>query len=157
MQFRASAMTEQGMTYRTIKPLVAVCLLIGGLSGAPAEAQTTPTASGAVSDPAAFIQRFDRSGKGLLDMKAVLNAGVVKFGALDTEKRGRVTAQQLASVLTAEEFTAANPDGDTTIGVEEWFDLVRRRFYAANPDNDGSLSIDELKTPAGQALLKLIQ
>jgi hypothetical protein len=114
-------------------------------------------AQGNAPDPATFIQRFDRSGKGLLDMKSVLNAAVVKFGTLDTEKRGRVTTQQLAGVLTPEEFAAANPDGDTTIGVEEWFDLARRRFYAANPDNDGSLSADELKTPAGQALLKLIQ
>ena len=140
-----------------MKPLVAVCVLAAGLSGAPAGAQTTTATSAGAQDPATFIQRFDRSGKGLLDMKAVLNAAVVKFGTLDTEKRGRATTQQLAGVLTPEEFKAANPDGDTTIGVEEWFDLARRRFYAANPDNDGSLSVDELKTPAGQALLKLIQ
>ena len=140
-----------------MKPLLAACVLAAGLSGTPAGAQTTPAASGAAQDPATFIQRFDRSSKGLLDMKAMLNAAVVKFGTLDTEKRGRVTTQQLAGVLTPEEFTTANPDGDTTIGVEEWFDLVRRRFYAANPDNDGSLSLDELKTPAGQALLKLVQ
>lgn len=140
-----------------MKPLAAACLLVASLNSAPAGAQTTPAASGAAQDPATFIQRFDRSGKGLLDMKAVLNAAVVEFGTLDIEKRGRMTTQQLAGVLTPEEFTTANPDGDTTIGVEEWFDLVRRRFYAANPDNDGSLSIDELKTPAGQALLKLVQ
>ncbi|HEY0206107.1 MAG TPA: hypothetical protein VGC15_18370 [Acetobacteraceae bacterium] len=145
------------MSYEKTRPLVVACLLTAVLSGTPAGAQTTPAPGAAASDPAAFIQRFDRSGKGLLDMKAVLNAAIVKFGTLDTEKRGRMTAQQLAGLLTPEEFKTANPDGDTTIGAEEWFDLVRRYFYAANPDNDGSLSIDELKTPAGQALLKLIQ
>lgn len=145
------------MACRRTRLLAVSCLLAAGLSSPPAGAQTAPATSGAAPDPGAFIQRFDRSGKGLLDMKAVLNAAVVKFGILDTEKRGRVTTQQLAGLLTAEEFKAANPDGDTTIGVEEWFDLVRRRFYAANPDNDGSLSVDELKTPAGQALLKLVQ
>ncbi len=145
------------MIYQRTKPLAVALLLTVVLSGAPAGAQTTAATSAAASDPVAFIQRFDRSGKGLLDVKAVLNAAVVKFGTLDTEKRGRMTAQQLAGLLTPEEFKTANPDGDTTIGVEEWFDLVRRYFYAANPDNDGSLSVDELKTPAGQALLKLIQ
>ena len=145
------------MSFEKTKPQVVAYLLAAVLSVAPAGAQTTPATSAAASDPAVFIQRFDRSGKGLLDMKAVLNAAVVKFGTLDTEKRGRMTTQQLAGLLTPEEFKAANPDGDTTIGAEEWFDLVRRHFYAANPDNDGSLSVDEFKSPSGQALLKLIQ
>lgn len=90
-------------------------------------------------------------------MKGVLNAAVVKFGRLDKDHKGRLTHQDLAPAVTAQDFATANPDGDTTIGAEEWFDLVRRYFYAANPDNDGSLTVDELRTPAGQALLRLVQ
>jgi hypothetical protein len=108
-------------------------------------------------DPAAFVQKWDRGGKGLLDVKAILNAAIFKFGMLDKEHKGRLTQQDLAPAVTAQDFAAANPDGDTTIGAEEWFDLVRRHFYAANPDNDGLLSADELRTPAGQALLRLVQ
>ena len=144
------------MAPRIIKPLTAACLLAVGLNGMPVDAQTTP-APGVAPGPAAFIQKWDRSGKGQLDLKGVLNAAVVKFGMLDTEHRGRLTEQQLGGLLTAQDFATANPDGDKTIGAEEWFDLVRRRFYAANPDNDGSLSADEIETPAGQALVRLLQ
>lgn len=103
------------------------------------------------------FQKWDRSGKGLLDMKGMLNAAIVKFEMLDKDHKGRLTQQDLAPAVTAQDFTAANPDGDMTIGAKEWFGLVRRHFYAADPDNDGSLSADELKTPAGQALLRLVQ
>ena len=144
------------MAFGTLKPLAAACLLAVGFAALSASAQTTPSA-GAALDPAAFIQKWDRSGKGLLDMKGVLNAAVVKFGMLDKDRKGRLTQQDLAPAVTAQDFAAANPDGDTTIGAEEWFDLVRRYFHAANPDNDGSLSVDELRTPAGQALLRLVQ
>lgn len=132
----------------------AIALILA--AGSPALAQTAPQAAGAAPDPAAFIGKWDRSGKGLLDLKGVLNAAVVKFGMLDKERRGRLTEQDLGGLLTPQEFVLANPDGDKTIGAEEWFDIVRRRFHAANPDNDGSLSTDELRTPAGQALLRLL-
>ena len=141
----------------TRNALFASAMALVLVAGLPALAQTAPQAGGAASDPAAFLQKWDRSGKGLLDLKGVLNAAVVKFGLLDKERRGRLTEQDLGSLLTSQEFVVANPDGDKTIGAEEWFDIVRRRFYAANPDNDGSLSVDEFKTSEGQALLKLLQ
>lgn len=142
------------MTHRA---LIASTLLLGLTAGSPALAQTAPQTGGTAPDAAAFLQRWDRSGKGLLDLKGVLNAAVVKFGGLDKQRRGRLTEQDLGGLLTAQEFAVANPDGDKTIGADEWFDVVRRRFYAANPDNDGSLSIDEFRTPEGQALLRLLQ
>lgn len=156
------------MPQQTRAPLAAATLaafLMAALCTAvPAFAQGGSQAGGqgsvqasAPGDAAAFVQRFDRSGKGQLDLKGALNAAIVKFGRLDVERRGRLTEQQLGGLLTPEEFRIANPDGDTTIGAEEWFDLVRRRFHAANPDNDGSLTADEFKSPAGQALLRLLQ
>ena len=90
-------------------------------------------------------------------MKAVFNAGIVKFGMLDKEHKGRLTEQQLSSAITPEAFRQANPDGDATIGAEEWFNMIREAFYAAIPDHDGSLSADEFESPAGKALLKLPQ
>ncbi len=137
--------------------LIVPLMLLGIVAAVPTNAQTASPAGSATSDPNAFVQKWDRSGKGMLDMKTVLNAAIVKFEMLDKDHKGRLTQQDLAGSVTPQEFAAANPDGDTTIGAEEWFDLVRRHFYAANPDNDGSLSSDEFKTPAGQALLKLVQ
>lgn len=61
------------MALQRTKPLAAACLLVFGLHAMPASAQTAP-APGAAPDSAAFVQRWDRSGKGLLDMKGVLNA-----------------------------------------------------------------------------------
>ena len=89
-------------------------------------------------------------------MKAIFNAGIVKFEMLDKEHKGRLTEQQLSYAITPEEFRKANPDGDTTIGAEEWFSMIRDRFDAATPDHDGSLSVDEFSTSAGMALLKLL-
>jgi hypothetical protein len=64
---------------------------------------------------------------------------MVTFELLDKNHKGRLTGAEPADVLTPEDFAAANPDHDNTIGAQEWFDLVRRRFQAANPDHDGSL------------------
>ena len=145
------------MTFRTTNLLAVIGLLAATLGAAPVLAQATTAPGGAAQDTAAFVQKWDRSGKGMLDLKAVLNAAIVKFEMLDKDHKGHLTQQELSGVLTAQDFATANPDKDTTMGAEEWFDLVRRYFYAANPDNDGSLSADELKTPQGQALLKLLQ
>jgi hypothetical protein len=35
--------------------------------------------------------------------------------------------------------------------------VVEQRFKAADPDNDGTLDAKELSTPAGRALLRLLQ
>jgi len=40
--------------------------------------------------------------------------------------------------------------------MNEYNALIEKRFAAANPDNDGTLDENELKSPAGQALLSLI-
>ena len=132
------------------KTLTACVLGLSLIAAMPSLAQSS------TPDAKAFVQKWDRSGKGLLDMKAIFNAGIVKFEMLDKEHKGRLTEQQLSYAVTSEEFRKANPDGDTTIGAEEWFGMIREGFYAANPDHDGSLSIDEFSTPAGQALLKLL-
>jgi len=110
----------------------------------------------ASSNAAAFVKKWDRSGKGKLDMKAILNAAIVKFEFLDKDHTGRLTQQELAGEITPRQFRSANPDGDNTIGAEEWFNLVRRQFHAANPDHDGSLTLKELETPMGEQLLKLL-
>jgi hypothetical protein len=132
------------------KLLIACAMIFGTSMISTPFAQTT-------SDPAAFIKEWDRSGKGMLDLKGVLNAAIVKFEMLDKDHKGRLTQPQLAQELTPQEFKDANPDGDTTIGAQECFALVSQRFEAANPDRDGSLTLDELETPQGRALLKLVQ
>jgi Ca2+-binding EF-hand superfamily protein len=59
--------------------------------------------------------------------------------------------------MSAKEFAVADPDNDGTLTVEEYLAVVEKRFNAANPDKDGTLDAKELKTSAGQALLRLLR
>jgi hypothetical protein len=40
---------------------------------------------------------------------------------------------------------------------DEYLKVVESRFEAADPDNDGTLDEKELRSRAGQALLRLLQ
>jgi hypothetical protein len=105
-----------------ISPSVAAGLLAIVCGGTPALAQNAPAQSGSASPgPEAFIKRWDRSGKDLLGLSEIEDAAIVKFEVLDTGHKGRLTEQDLAGALAPQEFSAANPDRDNTIGAEEWF------------------------------------
>jgi len=141
------------MKKTTISVLILTCLLESAWAGASV-AQTT--SEGGSHGTEAFIKKWDRSGKGLLGLGTIDNAAIVKFELLDTKHAGRLTTQALAGILSTQEFDVANPDQDSTIGVDEWLDLVKHRFARANTDHDGTLDARELQAPAGQELLKLV-
>jgi hypothetical protein len=46
------------------------------------------------SDAAAFLKKWDRSGKGLLDLKRVINAATVEFELLDKEHKGQTQQER---------------------------------------------------------------
>jgi hypothetical protein len=140
----------------TISVLILTSLFESGWVGVAVAQNVPPTSAGGVHSTEAFIQKWDRSGKGLLGLGTIDNAAIVKFELLDTKHAGRLTTQQLAGILTPQEFDVANPDQDSTIGVDEWLDLVKHRFARANTDHDGTLDARELEKPAGQELLKLV-
>jgi hypothetical protein len=48
-------------------------------------------------------------------------------------------------------------DESMVLWTRKYMALVEKTFKAADPDNDGTLDLKELNSPAGQALLKLIQ
>ena len=58
--------------------------------------------------------------------------------------------------MSATEFASADPDKDGTLSKDEYL-KVKSRFKAADPDNDGTLDEKELRSRAGQALLRLLQ
>ena len=68
------------------KHLIACAVIFGATMISSTFAQTT-------SDPAAFIKEWDRSGKGMLDLKGVLNAAIVKFEMLDKGHKGRLLSR----------------------------------------------------------------
>jgi hypothetical protein len=59
--------------------------------------------------------------------------------------------------LSAAEFAAADPDKDGTLSKDEYLKVVENRFKTADPDNDGTLDEKELRSRAGQSLLRLLQ
>ena len=59
--------------------------------------------------------------------------------------------------MSATEFASADPDKDGTLSKDEYLKVVESRFKAADPDNDGTLDEKELRSRAGQALLRLLQ
>ncbi|MGA6965372.1 MAG: EF-hand domain-containing protein, partial [Xanthobacteraceae bacterium] len=50
-----------------------------------------------------------------------------------------------------------DPDKDGTLSKDEYLKVVESRFKAADPDNDGTLDEKELRSRAGQGLLRLLQ
>jgi hypothetical protein len=63
------------------------------------------------------------------------------------ELRGRLSAAEFASVA----------DNDGTLSKDRYLKVVESRFKTADPDNDGTLDEKELRSPAGKALLRLLQ
>jgi hypothetical protein len=103
------------------------------------------------------IQKFDTDNDGTLDLNEVKKAGGALFDKLDRDHDGTLDRSELRGRLSAKEFAAADPDKDGTLTKDEYLAVVEQRFKAADPDNDGTLDAKELSTPAGRALLRLLQ
>jgi Ca2+-binding EF-hand superfamily protein len=58
--------------------------------------------------------------------------------------------------LSRKSFNTADPDRDKTLTKDEYLAAVEQRFKAADPDHDGTISAAEFRTPAGRALLRLL-
>jgi Ca2+-binding EF-hand superfamily protein len=66
-------------------------------------------------------------------------------------------ATELMGALGPGQMKQADPDKDGTLDVAEYLAVVETRFKEADTDHDGTLSVQELETPRGQALRKLLQ
>jgi Ca2+-binding EF-hand superfamily protein len=103
------------------------------------------------------IKTFDTDNDGTLDLAEVKKAASALFAKLDPDHDGTLDARELRGRLSAKELAAADPDHDGTLTLDEYLALVEQRFNAANPDKDGTLDAKELRSPAGRALLRLLQ
>lgn len=103
------------------------------------------------------IKTLDTDADGTLDLDEVKKAAAALFARLDRDHDGTVDRRELAGRLSARELAAADPDHDGTLSLDEYLAIVQQRFNAANHDSDGTLDAKELSTPAGRALLRLLQ
>jgi hypothetical protein len=79
-----------------------------------------------------FIVKWDPDHDGTLDMPEINKAADALFDKLDVDRDG-------------------------TLDESEYESIVARRFHAANRDNDTTIEANELRTPAGKELLKLLE
>jgi hypothetical protein len=126
------------------------------------QALVTATLCGAQSASAATrgsaaVRMFNKDNDATLDLAEVKRAGSALFRRLDRDHDGTLDRRELAGRLDARQFAAADTDHDGTLTRREYLAVVERRFKAADPDKDGTLDARELDTPAGRALLRLLQ
>ena len=115
------------------------------------------SASPAFADAAA-LKALDTDNDGTVSL-AEAQAGASKvFATLNPDKDATLDApRELGDRIDAAALKAADPDNDGTLDAKEYAKIVESKFKAADPDGDGTLDAKELSSPAGAALLELVQ
>jgi len=121
-------------------------LMLSGVVAIPADAQSS-----------AVFQQWDTDHDGTLDLAEVKAVASALFDKLDKDKDGTLDTKEVGKRLSSAAFSKADLDKDGTLSKDEYLTLVEQRFKAADADHDGTLSPAELKTPAGNALARLLQ
>ena len=103
------------------------------------------------------VPMFDTDGDGTIDLAEAKKAASALFDKMERDHDGTLHKRELARRLTTKELAAADPDHDGTLSRDEYLAVVEQRFSAADPDHDETLDARELKTKAGQALLRLLK
>ena len=121
-----------------------------------AAALLTLPAAAKVKIDAALMKVLDPDNDGTVDLAEAKAAGAEAFKKLDADNSGKLDAKKLAGRVKAKELKKADPDHDGTLDQSEYEALVEKRFIAANRTHDGKLKMGQLKSHAGQRLVKLI-
>jgi len=69
----------------------------------------------------------------------------------------RSTRKNFAGSSPHKMSSKPDPDKDGTLDKAEYEAIAANRFQAADPDHDGTLDKKELGSPAGKALMRLLQ
>ena len=105
---------------------------------------------------ASALSRLDPDKDGTVDLAEAKAAATATFDKLEKDNDGTLDHKELRGRLTAKEWAVADPDNDKTISKDEYLAYVEVLFKKADPDNDGTLDAKELASPAGHALLRLL-
>jgi Ca2+-binding EF-hand superfamily protein len=110
-----------------------------------------------VPSPQAAMAAYDTDKDGTIDENEAKAAAGATFDKLDTDNDGTLDEKELQGRLNRTQFREADPDHDNTLTRNEYVVFVGKAFRTANRDGDGTLDTGELQTPAGRALLVLLQ
>jgi len=102
------------------------------------------------------LKRLNHDSDQTLELPEVLGASAKLFQELNKDNDLTLDKAETAGLVTDAEWKEYNKDHDGTLELDEWLNVVRARFRAADTKKDGKLTAQELNSPAGQALLKLV-
>jgi hypothetical protein len=102
------------------------------------------------------LKHFNRDSDQTLEIAEVIAAATELFHQLDTNNDMTLSVKETAGRLTADEWKIVNKDEDQSLELDEWLTIVRQRFNAADVNKNGKLTAQELDSPVGQSLIKLI-
>jgi hypothetical protein len=91
-----------------------------------------------------------------LSLSEVLKAAARKFARMDTDHDKTLDRDEMVGIMTHKNAIATDRDHDGTLDRSEYLALTRTIFQAADHNRDGTLDSDELSTPAGVALVALL-
>ena len=100
---------------------------------------------------------LDTDHDGTVDLAEAKAAGAAAFDRLEKDHDGTADQSELHGRVNAKDMAAADPDKDGTLDKGEYLALVEHRFKTADRDNDGTLDARELRSPSGQALVRLLK
>ena len=112
--------------------------------------------SAAAITGAEVLKLLNRDDDQTLELPEVIDAAVKLFAQIDLDDGLTLEPKETEGRLTDAERRAVDKDNDNAIEMGEWLDAVQQRFNEADANNDGKLTVQELDSPAGQLLIKLI-
>jgi hypothetical protein len=133
------------MPMKRLRPLIlsvaAVCVLASpalAISGADA------------------LKRLNHDTDQTLELPEALAAAAKQFQELNKDNDLTLEKAETVGLVTDPEWKAYNKDHDGALELDEWLNIVRARFHAADTKKDGKVTVQELDSPGGQTLLKLV-
>ena len=103
-----------------------------------------------------LLEDHDKDHSGSLDLDEVKKAAGAVFDKLDKDHGGTLDRKEIGSRLSDADFAAADPDHSGALSRDEFVAAAEKLFKEADAGHDGKLTKDDLKTPAGKALEKLL-
>ncbi|WP_414462915.1 EF-hand domain-containing protein [Hyphomicrobium sp. B1] len=124
------------------------------LSGIGFLTVTTPISARISS--AAILHMLDTDNDATVDLAEARQAGAAVFDRLDSDKDGTLNIDELSGRLTKEEIEAGNPGHKDNLTRDQYLAIVDLRFKGVDSSHDQKLDIQELSSPSGESLVKLI-
>ena len=104
------------------------------------------------ADPQTMIQRFDKNGDGVLEVKELPELLQERLAAADTNKDGKLTVQELEAHRAAHmaergkrHFAKLDKNGDGVLTKDEVGEKKWERIGKADANRDGKVTQEELK------------